>query len=217
MAEGETAEFEATATGATEGVKWEVSTNKGVSFAEDTTDAGRATDTLKVEHVTSSENENEYRAVFKNAAGSTTTLAATLTVTAGVKEPEITEQPKNKEVTEPATATFTAKASGTPTPAVKWEVSTNHGATFTEDMTDPGRTTETLMLEHTTVSESGNEYSRGVLQRPWLAEDDQRRNADRQRRNQSPGGHRTAHEPESHGTGDRHVQSDSIGQARADS
>ncbi len=47
------------------------------------------------------------------------------------QEPVITQNPSNQTVTPGATATFTAAASGTPTPSVQWQRSTDGGASFT--------------------------------------------------------------------------------------
>ena len=74
-------------------------------------------------------NGYEYEAVFTNAAGTATTTAATLTVQTA---PSVTANPTNQTVNAGGTATFTAAASGNPTPSVQWEVSTDSGfTTFT--------------------------------------------------------------------------------------
>ena len=64
--------------------------------------------------------------MFTNPAGSATTTAASLTV---VQAPAITGDPSPQSVIVGQTATFTASASGTPTPTVQWEV--NSGGGFT--------------------------------------------------------------------------------------
>ena len=80
---GESASFTAAASGVpVPTVQWQVSTNGGRSFANDTTDAGSTTGTLTVANTTAAMSGREYRAVFKNSAGSATTKAATLTVNA---------------------------------------------------------------------------------------------------------------------------------------
>jgi Immunoglobulin I-set domain len=63
---------------------------------------------------------------------------------------KITSQPVAQEVTEGETATFTAAASGIPTPTVQWQVSTNGGGSWSNI---PGATSDTLNVEHTTTSE----------------------------------------------------------------
>jgi hypothetical protein len=154
---GSTATFTAGASGSpVPAVQWQVSTNGGSTFTNDTTDAGNTTGILTVANATLPQSGNEYRAVFTNSAGSATTSAATLTVT-GVA-PAVTTQPANASVTAGAAATFTAAASGTPAPTVQWQVSTNGGGTFSNDTTDAGATTGTLTVSATTTSESGYEY-----------------------------------------------------------
>ena len=70
-------------------------------------------------------NGYQYEAVFTNAAGSATTTAATLTVQ--TRRPSVTTQPTDQTVVAGGTATFTAAASGNPTPSVQWEVNTGSG------------------------------------------------------------------------------------------
>lgn len=76
---GETADFEASATGVPEpSVQWQISTNNGASWS---TVEGATSDTLAVASTSVGENGYEYRALFTNGAGSTASEAATLTVT----------------------------------------------------------------------------------------------------------------------------------------
>jgi hypothetical protein len=153
---GHSASFTAAASGVpAPGVQWERSTNGGVSWEADTTDPGNTGGTLTISSASSAQNGYEYRAVFSNGVGEpATTAAATLTVDTA---PVITEEPASASVVEGATAFFNAEASGFPTPTVKWEISTNGGASFTADTTDPGNTTDTLGVA-ATVAKSGNEY-----------------------------------------------------------
>ncbi len=81
---GESATFTAAASGVpAPTVQWQLSTNNGATWASDTSDAGNTTGTLTVAATTLAESGREYRAVFKNASGTATSTAATLTV----KEP----------------------------------------------------------------------------------------------------------------------------------
>jgi hypothetical protein len=73
------------------------------------------------------ENGYQYRAVFTNSAGHPNTSAATLTVTAA---PVVTINPANQTIAAGHMVTFSAAASGSPTPTVQWQVSTNNGGTF---------------------------------------------------------------------------------------
>lgn len=63
----------------------------------------------------------QFKAIFTNASGSATTNAATLTVSGVLAAPIVTANPTDQAVTVGATATFTAAASGNPTPTVQWE------------------------------------------------------------------------------------------------
>ena len=59
-----------------------------------------------------------------------TSTGATLTVNAAATAPSITLQPASVSVVAPDTATFTAAASGTPSPTVQWQQSTDAGVTW---------------------------------------------------------------------------------------
>jgi hypothetical protein len=99
------------------------------------------------------QNGNRYRAVFTNAAGTATTTAATLTVNSPTL-PTITTQPADQTVAAGQTATFTAAATGSPTPTVQWQVSTDGGVTFNNVS---GATATTLSFT-TALTQSGNRY-----------------------------------------------------------
>jgi len=66
--------------------------------------------------------------------------------------PAIITQPANQTVNAGQTATFTAAATGSPTPTVQWQVSTNNGASFS---ILPGATSATLSF---TTDLSQNDY-----------------------------------------------------------
>jgi hypothetical protein len=89
--------------------------------------------------------------VFTNVAGSATTAMAMLTVNAA---PAITTNPTNQAVSVGSTVTFTAAASGTPTPSVQWQVSTDGGTTFGNVA---GATSATLSFAPT-PAQNGNRY-----------------------------------------------------------
>jgi hypothetical protein len=113
---GQTATFIAAATGnPTPTVQWQVSTNNGSTW----TNIGGATSTTYSFTAQAGDNGKQYRAVFTNSVGSATSNAALLTVNFA---PAITTQPVNLTVNAGQTATFTAAASGNPTPTVKWQV-----------------------------------------------------------------------------------------------
>jgi hypothetical protein len=144
---GQTATFTAAASGTpSPAVQWESSTD-GATW---TSVAGANTTTLSFA-AAPSDNGTQYRAVFTNTAGSATTSAATLTVQTA---PAVTSSPSSSSLTEGQVASFTAAASGNPTPAVQWQVSTDEGATFTDIS---GANSTTLSLT-TTLAMNGNQY-----------------------------------------------------------
>jgi hypothetical protein len=69
--------------------------------------------------------------------------------------PVITGDPSNQTVTAGQSVSFTASASGNPTPTVQWQVSSNGGATFSNIS---GATSTTLTLNNVTPSMSGYAY-----------------------------------------------------------
>ena len=78
---------------------------------------------------------------------------ATLHVVAGAIL--ITLQPANTVTTAGQTASFSAAATGTPTPTVRWQVSSNGGTSFTNVA---GATATTLTMTNLTVAQSGYLY-----------------------------------------------------------
>ena len=117
---GTTATFMAAASGApVPTVQWQVSVASGPF----TNIAGATATTLSL--VTSAAmNGNRYQAVFTNVAGTATTNVVTLTVNTA---PVIILSPVDQTVNEGQPVTFTAAATGQPTPTVQWEVSVNGG------------------------------------------------------------------------------------------
>jgi alpha-tubulin suppressor-like RCC1 family protein len=71
------------------------------------------------------------------------------------KEPKITKQPTSKTVEEGESVNFESTASGTPTPSVQWEASTNGGSTWGEV---PGATETKLTIASAKTSESGDKF-----------------------------------------------------------
>jgi alpha-tubulin suppressor-like RCC1 family protein len=148
--EGHSASFEANASGfPAPTVQWELSTNAGGSWSPV---AGATTDVLTIASASTSEDGDEYRAVFENAAGKATSEAAKLTVG---NPPKVTEQPQGATVQAGQSATFEAAASGYPTPTVQWELSTNTGSTWS---TVAGATSNQLTISGVSASENGDEY-----------------------------------------------------------
>jgi hypothetical protein len=148
---GQAATFTAAASGnPTPTVQWQRSTNGGTSFSN----ISGATSTTYSFTTSATQNGYEYRAVFTNSVGSATSTAATLTVNATTVAPTVTTNPSSVTITSGQTATFTAAASGTPTPTVQWQLSTNGGSSFTSIS---GATSTTYSFTAATT-QNGYEY-----------------------------------------------------------
>jgi len=140
--------FSAAASGSpTPAVQWQLSTNGGTSF---TNISGATSTTLPVNSVTASQNGYKYQAVFTNTCGSAMT-GATLKVNTG---PVVMTNPTGQTSVAGGSVTFTAAATGSPSPTVQWQVSTNGGATFT----NINGATSTSLSFTPTPSQSGNRY-----------------------------------------------------------
>jgi alpha-tubulin suppressor-like RCC1 family protein len=148
--EGDAVSFEAAASGfPAPSVQWELSSNGGLTF---TPIEGATADLFRIAAAATSETGDEYRTVFTNAAGSVTSNTVTLTVQ---DKPVVSEQPANVTAEVGHSATFEARASGFPTPAVQWELSSNGGKTFAPIA---GATADRLTIAETSVAENGDEY-----------------------------------------------------------
>jgi hypothetical protein len=102
--------------------QWQLSENGGTTW----TDVAGATQTTLTLTAATAVNGDEYRAVFTNVLGSTDSTAATLTVGG----PAITEQPQSEDVASGYPVSFVATASGSPAPSIQWQVSTDHGQSW---------------------------------------------------------------------------------------
>ena len=69
--------------------------------------------------------------------------------------PTVTTNPVNVTLNNDSTATFTAAASGSPTPTVQWEFSTNGGASYSNVS---GATTTTLTIPNVLALQNGTKY-----------------------------------------------------------
>ena len=148
--EGHEASFESRASGSpAPTVQWQSSTDGGATWKNLT---GATANVLKLNNVSKTLNGEKFRAVFKNAAGEAVSEAATLNI---VDPPHVLRQPLSTTVIEGETATFTAEASGNPTPTVQWELSTDAGASWN---LLTGATSDVLSIPATTPSQNGYEY-----------------------------------------------------------
>ena len=149
LAVGQTATFTTAAVSTTAAtVQWQRSTDGGTNWADI---AGATATSYTTPALTSADNGNQYRAVFTNSLGTMTSTAASLTVQFA---PSITLQPTSQGVQPGTTATFTAAASGNPTPTAKWQVSTNGGTTWV----DISGATSASYSFTAAQGDSGNQY-----------------------------------------------------------
>ena len=117
--------FTAAASAPGTSVKWQIKTVGG-SFKDITPAA--TSPTYVFTPTSQTQSGTQFRAVFTNTIGTTTTTAATLTV--GVAPFITTDLLPNQPVTAGQSVSITAAASGTPKPTVQWQISTD-GFTFT--------------------------------------------------------------------------------------
>jgi S-adenosylmethionine hydrolase len=151
---GQDASFTAAASGNPQPTaQWMVELSGGTTFSPI---SGATSDTLDLGAATLAESGNKYEAVFSNGVGSpATTTAATLTVNPAQAAPVVTTNPLSQTLTVGQDASFTAAASGYPTPTVQWMVELSGGSTFSSIS---GATSDTLDLGAATLAESGNKY-----------------------------------------------------------
>jgi hypothetical protein len=110
---GQTAAFAVAVTGSTPlNYQWQKNGNPIL---------GATSPSFTTQAVSTSDNNSQYRAVVGNAAGSVTSNAANLTVTAAALAPSITGQPASQTVTAGQTATFSVVASGTGPLSYQWQ------------------------------------------------------------------------------------------------
>jgi acetyl esterase/lipase len=146
---GQTATFTAAAVGPpAPTVQWQLSLDGGTSWL---TIGGATSTSLVTGPVSTAASGWQVRAVFTNAGGVTPTNPAILTVADPVA-PTATAQPSSQHITAGQTVTVTASASGSPTPAVQWEVLL--GGAWTAI---PGATSDSYTSEALAVSDSGSE------------------------------------------------------------
>ena len=133
----------------TPGVQWQVSTDGGLSFSEI---PGQTAATLVISPTTLFLGANEYRALCTNIAGSKVSNAATLTLNTA---PLVTSEPSSQSVIASGEASFTVACSGSPSPGVQWQLSSDRGHRWSSL---PGQTSAKLRLSPTVPSENGAEY-----------------------------------------------------------
>ena len=158
IAPASTVTFTASATGTpTPTVQWQVSTNQGGTFSN----IPGATSTTSQFHTNVGEPAISTMPSLPTR-GAPEHLGATLTVTAA---PVVTINPTSQTIAAGHTVTFTAAASGSPTPTVQWQVSTNNGGTF---VNISGATSTTYSFT-VTAGENGYLYRAVFTNSTWHA------------------------------------------------
>ena len=124
---GSAAAFTVAATGTpAPTLQWQRSSDGGVAWAP----IAAATDaTYNTGPATAAQNGERYRAVASSSVGSAPSDAATLTVAASAA-PSITSQPASVTILAGQGAGFVVGVSGTPTPTLQWQLSTDNGASW---------------------------------------------------------------------------------------
>lgn len=149
---GGSAAFSVTATGvpAPTSYQWKLSTDGGSTFNSIT---GATSTSYTVSSVTGAENGNEYECVVSNGISpDATSSAATLTVNYA---PSISTDPLSQTADAGTSVTFTAAATGNPTPNYQWQVSTNGGSSFSNIS---GATTDSYTINPVTSVQNGYQY-----------------------------------------------------------
>jgi hypothetical protein len=149
---GQNASFSVTASGTSVSYQWRRSTDGGTNFIDV---VGATSAAFALTAVPLADNAHQFRVVVSNSAGSVTSNAASLTVNPIPVLPAFTTQPASITVTSPNAATFSVVATGTPSPTLQWQVSTNSGSSFADIA---GATTNINTTPATNVGDSGHQF-----------------------------------------------------------
>ena len=146
------ATFSVTVAGSASAHQWQRSTDGGTTWADI---AGATAASYSTGSTDVSMNASQYRVVVSNSAGSVTSAAVVLTVVAAPAAAAITIQPLDQSVTAGSAAAFTAAATGTPTPSLQWQRSTDGGTTW-RNIVDA--TASTHNTGPTVLTQNGERY-----------------------------------------------------------
>ncbi|WP_272646047.1 NHL domain-containing protein [Paucibacter sp. XJ19-41] len=150
---GRSAMFSAMANGnPAPAIQWQVSTNGGSAWTDL---PGAVAGSYAIAATTKADDGRQYRAVATNTAGSQTSMPALLTVEPAPVEPRFVTSPADVATTAPTGAAFTVATTGTPTPTLQWQVSTDGGTSWSNVT---GATGATLSLATTTLVDSGKRF-----------------------------------------------------------
>ncbi len=117
--------------------------------------AGVSDTTFTINTTTLGDNGRQYRVIIESVAGSVTSNVVTLTVNAATIAPAFTHQPASVSITEGQNAQFTATATGAPTPALQWQLSTDSGSNWNNIN---GETGTILNLANVLLSNNGRQF-----------------------------------------------------------
>jgi hypothetical protein len=156
--EGDTATFAVEAKGANLAYQWQRSNDGGQTYSP-VAGAGASLSVV----ASLADHGSLWRVLVSYEGGTTTSTPGVLSVAQRVVAPVVTSDPSNQTVVEGETASFTAVGTGTPAPAIEWQVRSAAAA-------DPeagwsvvaGATASTYTTAATTLSQSGAQY-RAVL------------------------------------------------------
>ncbi len=149
---GATATFTVKATGQNLSYQWQYRTSSSGTW-KNATATGNKTATLKVE-ATAKKNGYQYRCKVKNAAGTVTTNAVTLTVKT-IAKPTVKTQPKSVTVKKGTEVTFTVTATGKNL-SYQWQYRASSSGTW-KNSTSTGSKTATLTIQ-ATAKRNGYQY-----------------------------------------------------------
>lgn len=152
---GADARFTVAVTGSPEpALQWESATS---ASGEWVAIPGATATTLTLAAVTQERSGHRVRAVATNAAGRVESDPAVLTVrpAATVAAPVVTGHPQDAARTEGELVTFSAEATGAPAPTVRWQRSTDAGATW-QDLR--GATGKTFTIGAVSTKQNGQRF-----------------------------------------------------------
>lgn len=132
-------------------LQWQSSTNGGSTFADI---VGATGSSYTTPATTGSNDGHQFRVVATNAEGSATSNVATLTVSVPAA-PTFTTHPADVTITEGQSAQLTVVVTGSPTPTLQWQLSTDGGSNWNNIV---GATGGTLNLQGVALANNGRKF-----------------------------------------------------------